>query len=146
MYTSSTFSQKLPKTEYANLVVFKSSLADGGDGIEDANLEEAVCNATILRVFELRKWCQETAKDSGLRTGEFGLFDKLFLNEMNILVSQTKSFYDDTSFKLALKSGFYDFVSGHRDCRPPLRLIERLDRISRLVPRYYQIRGHHHAP
>jgi hypothetical protein len=49
--------------------------------------------------------------DSGLRTGELGVFDKLFNNEMNILVSQTKSFYEDTSFKLALKAGFYDFVS-----------------------------------
>lgn len=121
MHTSSKFPHKLPKTEYANFMGLQSSLADGGDGIEDANLEETVANATILRLYELRKWCQETVNDSGLRTGELGLFDKLFLNEMNILVSQTKSFYDDTSFKLALKSGFYDFVSGHRDPRPPLK-------------------------
>lgn len=90
-----------------------SGLADGGDGIEDANLEETVANATILRLFELRKWCQESvANEAGLRTGELSLFDKLFLNEMNILVAQTKGHYQDTSFKLALKSGFYDFVSG----------------------------------
>ncbi|KAI1191726.1 leucyl-tRNA synthetase [Nemania serpens] len=112
------------------------SLADGGDGIEDANLEEAVANATILRLYELRKWCQETINDSGLRTGEFGLFDKLFLNEMNILVSHTKSFYDDTSFKLALKSGFYDFIASrdwYRDITKSVGITMHHDLVSRYI-------------
>jgi hypothetical protein len=100
---------------FTDSLPLKSSLADGGDGIEDANLEEAVANATILRLYELRKWCKETVKDTELRTGKLGLFDNLFSNELNILVSTCKQFYEDTSFKLALKSGFYDFVSGPPD-------------------------------
>ncbi|KAI1130249.1 leucyl-tRNA synthetase [Nemania abortiva] len=116
------------------------SLADGGDGIEDANLEESVANATILRLYELRKWCQETANDTGLRTGELSLFDKLFLNEMNVLVSQTKSFYEETSFKLALKSGFYDFITSrdwYRDITKSVGITMHRD----LVVRYIELQA-----
>ncbi|KAI0535688.1 hypothetical protein GGR58DRAFT_504004 [Xylaria digitata] len=42
----------------------KGSLADGDDGIEDANLEETVADATILRIYELRKRCQESTDDA----------------------------------------------------------------------------------
>lgn len=87
------------------------SLADAGDGIEDANLEETVANATILRLYELRRWCQETVNDSQLRTGELQLFDKMFVNDMNLLVAETRKQYEATFYKLALKSGFYDLVS-----------------------------------
>ncbi|KAL1902737.1 cytosolic leucyl tRNA synthetase [Sporothrix stenoceras] len=87
------------------------ALADAGDGIEDANFEESVANATILRLYELRKWAQETVADTTLRTGELGLFDKMFENEMNTLVMETKKHYQGTFFKLALKSGFYDFTA-----------------------------------
>ncbi|KAI1818353.1 leucyl-tRNA synthetase [Poronia punctata] len=112
------------------------SLADGGDGIEDANLEETVANATILRLYELRKWCQESVNDSNLRTGELGLFDKLFLNEMNILVAHTKSFYEDTSFKLALKAGFYDFIASrdwYRDITKAVGISMHHDLVKRYV-------------
>lgn len=87
------------------------ALADAGDGIEDANFEESVANAIILKLYELRKWCEETVNDTKLRDGELLPFDKMFSNEMNNLVLETKKNYEDTFFKLALKSGFYDFVS-----------------------------------
>lgn len=32
------------------------ALADGSDGIDDANFEETTANATILKPFELKKW------------------------------------------------------------------------------------------
>lgn len=88
-------------------------LADAGDGIEDANLDESVANATILRVYELRKWCHETAHDEQLREGDMSLFDKMFLSELHSLVLQTTKHYEATMFKLALKTGFYDLVSPH---------------------------------
>ncbi|KAJ2979526.1 hypothetical protein NUW58_g7179 [Xylaria curta] len=126
--------------KYADFSTLESSLADGGDGIEDANLEETVANATILRLYELRKWCQESASDTGLRTGDLGLFDKLFLNEMNILVAQTRSFYNDTSFKLALKSGFYDFIASrdwYRDITKSVGISMHRD----LVVRYIELQA-----
>ncbi|KAL0260543.1 cytosolic leucyl tRNA synthetase [Diplodia seriata] len=110
------------------------ALADAGDGIEDANFEEAVANAIILKLFELRKWCEEMVneahvvegeaqyketRDSGKiknvdiiqRTGEKHLWDRTFENELNSLVIETREHYENTSYKLALKSGFYDFTA-----------------------------------
>ena len=116
------------------------ALADGGDGIEDANLEEAVCNATILRLYELRRWCHDSVKDTGLRTGEYGLWEKLWNNEMNILVSETFSFYEATSFKLALKSGFYDFIAS-RDWYRDITKAVGLSMHSDLVKRFTELQA-----
>ncbi|KAI1329187.1 leucyl-tRNA synthetase [Xylariaceae sp. FL0255] len=116
------------------------SLADGGDGIEDANLEETVANATILRLFELRKWCQETLEDTTLRTGAYGLFDKMFLNELNILVAQTKQCYEDTSFKLALKAGFYDFITSRDWYRDIVKAVG-ISMHRELVKRYVKLQA-----
>jgi leucyl-tRNA synthetase len=92
------------------------ALADGGDGVEDANFEETVANATILKLYELRKWIEEVVFEARLlkegetfvgvrdaekvrtsdiiqRTGEKGWWDKVFENEMNILVQDTIQHY-----------------------------------------------------
>jgi leucyl-tRNA synthetase len=112
------------------------ALADSGDDIGDANFEETVANANILKLFELRKWCEELVREAiyvpdaakylearnseRLRNSdviqrqsgsERFLFDKMFDNEMNLLVHETYQHYSATSYKLALKSGFYDFTS-----------------------------------
>ncbi|PYH46847.1 leucine--tRNA ligase CDC60 [Aspergillus saccharolyticus JOP 1030-1] len=88
------------------------AFADAGDGIEDANFEETVANSNILRLHTLKDWMEETLKDENLRTGPADAFwDKLFDNELNSLARETKKHYQDTNFKLALKSGLYDFVS-----------------------------------
>ncbi|KAG5633144.1 putative leucine--tRNA ligase, cytoplasmic, partial [Asterophora parasitica] len=34
------------------------SLADAGDGLEDANFEEKTANANILRIHTLLGWCE----------------------------------------------------------------------------------------
>ncbi|KAJ3572375.1 hypothetical protein NPX13_g5070 [Xylaria arbuscula] len=116
------------------------ALADGGDGIEDANLEESVCNATILRLYELRRWCHDSVKDTGLRTGEYTLWEKLWNNEMNILVSETFSFYEATSFKLALKSGFYDFIAS-RDWYRDITRAVGVSMHSDLVKRFTELQA-----
>ncbi|KAF2090274.1 leucyl-tRNA synthetase [Saccharata proteae CBS 121410] len=113
------------------------ALADAGDGIEDANFEETVANSSILKLFELRKWCEEVINDAQLveneeqyrkvrdnervknidtvqRTGPKSMWDEMFENEMNSLVLETKKHYEETFYKLALKSGFFDFT-GARD-------------------------------
>ncbi|PGH00479.1 leucine-tRNA ligase [Polytolypa hystricis UAMH7299] len=87
------------------------ALADAGDGIEDANLEESVANASILRLYELKKWSKETLEDSSLRHGEYSFFDKLFENDLNTLVIETRQHYEHTMYKLALKTGFFDLQS-----------------------------------
>lgn len=110
------------------------ALADAGDGIEDANFEETVANANILRLYELRQWCESVifdvrelkageifsdikdkekhkTNDSIQRTGEKIIWDELFENEMNGLVKETHEQYELTNYKAAVKSGFYDFLS-----------------------------------
>jgi leucyl-tRNA synthetase len=70
-------------------------LAEAGDGLEDANLEESVANAAILRLFELRKWSKDVLEDeSVLRKGEIGFFDKIFDNDLNILVEEARQHFE----------------------------------------------------
>lgn len=71
------------------------AFADAGDGIEDANFEETVANSSILRLFTLKEWIEEVVKDQSLRTGPADAFwDKLFENEMNVLVRETIKHYE----------------------------------------------------
>ncbi|KAF9453511.1 leucyl-tRNA synthetase [Macrolepiota fuliginosa MF-IS2] len=85
------------------------SLADAGDGMEDANFEEKSANANILRVHTLLGWCEETLKDeASLRHGERTYHDKVFEQEINELINITQSHYAATNYKDALKYGFYE--------------------------------------
>jgi leucyl-tRNA synthetase len=89
------------------------ALADAGDGVADANFEEDVADNNVLRLFTLREWIEEQVKDQdNLRTGEKNDFlDRLFDNEMNFNAREAKGHFDETNYKLALKSGLYDFIS-----------------------------------
>ncbi|KAF9529079.1 hypothetical protein CPB83DRAFT_893789 [Crepidotus variabilis] len=88
------------------------SLADAGDGMEDANFEEKAANANILRVHTLLGWCEEMVKDKEtLRSGEKNYHDKVFEQEVNELINTTQRHYEATNYKEALKFGFYDFQS-----------------------------------
>jgi leucyl-tRNA synthetase len=89
------------------------ALADAGDGVADANFEEDVADNNVLRLFTLREWIEEQVKEQDkLRTGELNDFlDRLFDNEMNALVHEAKHHYEETNYKLALKSALYDFTS-----------------------------------
>lgn len=88
------------------------AIADAGDGVTDANFEEDVADNNILRLYNLREWCQQQVENqSKLRTGPELFYDKLFDNEMNCLIQECYSHYDATNYKLALKSALYDFTS-----------------------------------
>ncbi|KAK4687665.1 leucyl-tRNA synthetase, partial [Tremellales sp. Uapishka_1] len=101
------------------------SLADAGDEITDANFEETVANAAILRIHTACLWAEEmkATKDS-LRKGEYNDFDKAFLTEMDSLIQQTYSAFAMMEYKTALKRGLYDFESARNwyrlVCNPDL--------------------------
>ncbi|ORX33463.1 leucine-tRNA ligase [Kockovaella imperatae] len=85
------------------------SLADAGDEITDANFEETVANAAILRLHTAATWAEEMKEASvSLRTGEYNQFDRDFEVEMNDLVGQTYQSFDRMEYKAALKTGLYD--------------------------------------
>jgi leucyl-tRNA synthetase len=92
------------------------ALADGGDGIDDANFEETTANATILKLFELKRWIENVIQharllgseedftqvraeakldnvDSIQRTGAMVFWDSLFMNDVNMLIRQTVQAY-----------------------------------------------------
>ncbi|KAH7882164.1 hypothetical protein F5I97DRAFT_1912888 [Phlebopus sp. FC_14] len=85
------------------------TLADAGDGIEDANFDEKTANANILRLHTLLGWCEETLKNEpNLRHGDKTYHDRVFEEEIIDLINITKSHYDATAFKDAMKYGFYE--------------------------------------
>jgi leucyl-tRNA synthetase len=89
------------------------ALADSGDSMADGNLEEDVADGAILRLFNLREWCEQAVKDiDQLRSGELNTFqDALFNNDLNCLAREAISLYESTDYKLALRASFYDFTS-----------------------------------
>ncbi|KAG7293223.1 hypothetical protein NEMBOFW57_003269 [Staphylotrichum longicolle] len=116
------------------------ALADGGDGIDDCNFEETTANATILKLFELKRWMENVIQHARLlkpeeefgqvraaekletvdaiqRTGPMTFWDSLFMNDMNTLIRQTVQAYKLTNFKAALKSGFYDLTAARDSYR-----------------------------
>ncbi|RDB19653.1 putative leucine--tRNA ligase, cytoplasmic [Hypsizygus marmoreus] len=88
------------------------SLADAGDGLEDANFEEKTANANILRIHTLLGWCEDMVKDeANLRHGPRTYHDEVFEQEINELINVTHSHYEATNYKDALKYGFYELQS-----------------------------------
>ena len=61
-------------------------LADGSDGVEDANFMEEMANACVLRLYTYLEWVREmiAIKDT-LRTGPMDTFsDRVFLRSVLI--------------------------------------------------------------
>ncbi|KAL2056891.1 hypothetical protein ABVK25_002630 [Lepraria finkii] len=117
------------------------SLADGGDGVEDANFEEAVANQIILRMYTLKEWCEEVIKDEKLRTGPADeLWDQLFENEINSLVHETRQHYEALDYKAALKSALYDFTSS-RDFYREATIAAGLPMSRTLIERYITLQA-----
>ncbi|KAF9477975.1 Nucleotidylyl transferase [Pholiota conissans] len=88
------------------------SLADAGDGLEDANFEEKTANANILRIHTLLAWCEDMVKDqANLRHGPRNYHDQVFEQEINGLINTTQTHYENMNYKDAVKFGFYDFQS-----------------------------------
>ncbi|PWZ02057.1 leucyl-tRNA synthetase [Testicularia cyperi] len=86
------------------------SLADAGDGIEDANFEEKTANANILRLHTLIDWCTDVlAHKDKLRSGPKDSFwDRSFENQINNLIQLTNDAYAKALYKDATKFGFYE--------------------------------------
>lgn len=88
------------------------SLADAGDGLEDANFVYAMADAAILRLFTMIEWIKEMIeqRDAGLLRKDAKKFaDRVFANEMNSLIAATEQNYEATNFKDALKTGFFEY-------------------------------------
>ncbi|OQR70265.1 leucine--tRNA ligase [Tropilaelaps mercedesae] len=95
------------------------SLADAGDGVEDANFVVSTADAGILRLYTFLEWVKEVLDNSDqFRTGLQDTFaDKAFENQMNYYVEETKKNYDAFLFKEALRTGFFEFQAARDEYR-----------------------------
>lgn len=86
------------------------SLADAGDGVDDANFVFETANAAILKLTKELAWYESILPaESSLRTGPPSIYaDRVFANEINIAVRTTEQNYSNYMFRDALKTGFYD--------------------------------------
>ncbi|BDA46666.1 Leucine-tRNA ligase, cytoplasmic [Coccomyxa sp. Obi] len=87
------------------------ALADAGDAMDDANFEHQTANGAILRLTKEIVWLEETlqaAAAGDLRSGELNFADRVFKNEIDSAIQETRQAYDGMMFREALKAGWYD--------------------------------------
>ncbi|CAG9463515.1 unnamed protein product [Pedinophyceae sp. YPF-701] len=109
------------------------ALADAGDGVDDANFEEAVANAAILRLTKELTWYEETlAGDLRAPDAPWTFADRIFEQSINQAAAGAREAFEGMNFKTALRVGFYDLVSARDKYRQacatePMRrdLVER---------------------
>lgn len=99
------------------------TLADAGDGLDDANFETDVANASILKLYTLEKWMQDNIKasipdgsiDFAPHRANIDLWDGIFENAINHGIEQCTESFDGMKYKQALKAGFYELQSIKED-------------------------------
>jgi len=87
------------------------TLADAGDSLEDSNFEEKTANGTILKLTKETVWMDEILADGSLIEAEPStFFDSVFINMINVAVTETKGHMDEMQYHSALASGFYALI------------------------------------
>ena len=100
------------------------TLADGGDGNDDANFITEVANSNINRLFSFEnfvkalikdgKWEDKCSSEVFLDVDNLKLqnkFDIIFENNINYLIELSKSSYDSMKYKDVLKYGFFEMIN-----------------------------------
>lgn len=98
------------------------SLADAGDGMEDANFETQSANASILRLTALLAFISEfVGKDRSepLRSDSDVVVyaDNLFDSEMNFYCAQTEKAFEENTYRIALQWGWFSMLSARDNYR-----------------------------
>jgi leucyl-tRNA synthetase len=82
------------------------ALASAGEGVDDANFDRDLAQQAGRR---LRAWVEFAAGElPETRSGERTNVDRWFLATLDRLVAETRQNYEETNFRSALKTGFYD--------------------------------------
>lgn len=98
------------------------TLADAGDGLDDANFETDVANASILKLFTFEKWIQDNIK-LAIPDGQIDfaphktqdLWDTIFENAINHGIDEATTNYDGMKYKQVLKAAFFELASIKED-------------------------------
>ena len=99
------------------------TLADAGDGLDDANFDTDVANAIILKLFTLENWIKDNIKktipegkiDFAESKKNADLWDNIFENAINNAIIQATKNYEDIKYKQVLKFGFFELLSIKED-------------------------------
>lgn len=97
------------------------ALADAGDSLDDANFEQKVANSAILKLYVLEEWIKKNLVKAVPEGYDFNTqeeldsFDKIFENEINFALIETKSNFEKMKFRDGLKSGFFEFLGLKED-------------------------------
>ena len=91
------------------------ALADAGDSLDDANFDEQVANAAILKLFVLEDWIEKNIVSnvdvSGHCPSKYSLWDRIVANELDLIVEKVTVAYDEMKFKLIVKHAFNEMLT-----------------------------------
>ena len=99
------------------------TLADCGDTLDDANFLREISNISVNRLYSFENFVKILInevwnKDKNLKItdpdGEIilnGLFDKIFNNNINYLIRESKENYEKMKYKNVLKYAFYEMIN-----------------------------------
>eukprot|EP00004_Rigifila_ramosa_P013703 TRINITY_DN3058_c0_g1_i1.p1 TRINITY_DN3058_c0_g1~~TRINITY_DN3058_c0_g1_i1.p1 ORF type:complete len:1171 (+),score=294.12 TRINITY_DN3058_c0_g1_i1:364-3513(+) len=95
------------------------TLADAGDGMEDANFQHDTANKAILRLTGQLAWIEEIISgEIKLRSGPPATFaDRVFASAINRAIRDSDAAYERMMFREALKTGFYDLQTARDNYR-----------------------------
>jgi len=99
------------------------TMADAGDGLDDANFDSAFANAALLKLYTLETWIVTHIKgsvpsgvvDFKAAKEHAGLWDAIFENATNHAIERATQHYEEMKYKQALKFAFFEINSIKED-------------------------------
>lgn len=90
------------------------ALGDAGDTLDDANFEETVANAAILKLFVLEEWIKKNLPKevdfSHYDKSKFDSWDQIIDNELTRIINIVTQAYYDMKYKLVIKHAFNELL------------------------------------
>ena len=90
-------------------------LADAGDTLDDANFDETVANAAILKLYILEQWivanCPKEIDFATHSTSDYDNWDKIISNELTRIIDLVNRAYVEMKFKIVIKHAFNELLS-----------------------------------
>ena len=88
------------------------TLAEAGDGVDDANFDEELANSNILKLYSLKQWIESQTAVTSSETlvidfKKLPWIERAFLNEMSECVGEAERAYENMEYFLATKWGFH---------------------------------------
>jgi leucyl-tRNA synthetase len=90
-------------------------LADAGDTLDDANFDETVANAAILKLFILEQWiitnCPKEVDFAIHEKSAYDTWDTIISNELTRIIDLVNRAYVEMKFKIVIKHAFNELLS-----------------------------------